>query len=163
MATGRRLPRDQVGHGFPVLAKLRHKRAIKSIASMLRDNLDPDTTVIGLNQKVLAGIVFAEVVSDAALADDLRALAGRHGLAPSDLDLAADFGHTGTLPLADAPGSRALLCLARAVSPSPAEVTEETLSTCRAAKLSSPAIVEVVSWIAVLQMLHRLTCFYDQG
>lgn len=60
--------RDQVGHDFPVLARLRHKRAIKSIASMLRDKLDPDTTVIGLDQKVLAGIVFAEVVDDPALA-----------------------------------------------------------------------------------------------
>lgn len=154
--------RDRVGHDFPVLARLRHKRATKSIASMLRDNLDPETTVIGLDEKVRAGIVFAEVVGDPALADDVRALAARHGPNPSDLDRAADFARTGTLPLTNDPSSRALLALARAVSPSPAQVTEETLSTCRAANLSSAAIVELVTWVAVLQMLHRLTCFYDE-
>lgn len=42
---------DLVGHDFPVLAKVRHRRAIKSIASMLRENLNPNTTVIGLGQE----------------------------------------------------------------------------------------------------------------
>jgi len=31
---------------------------------------------------------------------------------------------------------------------------------CREAELSAPAIVELVFWLSVLQMLHRLSCFY---
>ena len=150
---------DRVGHDFPVLAEVRHKRAVKSIASMLRENLDADTTVIGLEQKVYAGAVFAELVDDAVLRDDVRALARHHGV-EADLDAVTSFATTGQLPPPEHPASAVLLTLARAVSPSPAEVTAQTLSECRTANLSSQAIVELVAWIAVLQMLHRLN-FYQ--
>ena len=149
---------DRVGHDFPVLAEVRHKRAIKSIASMLRENLDPSTTVVGLDQKVYAGMVFAELVGDPILGDDVRALAGRHDL-EAHLDAVVRFARTGEAPPPEHPASSALLTLARAVSPSPAEVTAEILLACQAADLSSAAIVELVTWIAVLQMLHRLNCF----
>lgn len=149
---------DRVGHDFPVLATLRHKRARKTMASMLRENLDPSTTVIGLEQKVYAAAVFAELVGDAALSDDARALARHHGV-ETDLDPVIHFARTGELPTAQHPASSVLLTLARAVSPSPAEMSAEAVSTCRTAELSSAGIVELVTWIAVLQMLHRLSCF----
>lgn len=57
------------------------------------------------------------------------------------------------------PASSVILTLARAVSPSPAEVSAEAVSMCRTADLSSAGIVELVTWIAVLQMLHRLNGF----
>jgi alkylhydroperoxidase family enzyme len=152
----------RVGHDFPVLGKLRHKRAVKSVASMLRDNLDPATTVIGLDQKVMAGLVFAELVNDDLLAQDVRALATRQGLGPDDLAHIARFARTGDQPPPDHPASTSVLLLARAISPSPVDVDDQVVSHVRTAGLSSQAIVELVTWIAVLQMLHRLTCFYDQ-
>jgi hypothetical protein len=153
--------RDRVGHDFPVLAEVRHRRAIRSIASMLRENLDPSTTVVGLEQKVYAGMVFAELVGDPVLGDDVRALARHHNV-EAELDPVTHFAKTGELPPPEHPASSVLLTLARAVSPSPAEVSAQTVSACRTADLSSAAIVELVTWIAVLQMLHRLSCFHNR-
>lgn len=151
---------ERTGHDFPVLSRLRHSRAIQSIASMLRENLDPETTVIGLDRKVLTGIVFCEVVSDPALKADLRALAAYQGVAPVELDAAAQYAHGDDLwPTGDRT-TQALLLLARAVSPSPAEIDQRVTAACVDAELSSQAIIELVTWIAVLQMLHRLTCYY---
>ena len=138
--------RERVGHDFPVLARLRHRRAIRAIAVMLRDNLSAKSTVIGLDNKIRCGLVFAEVVADEALAADLRALAGAHG----------DPDQTSADPRLDA----ALLLLARAASPSPAEIGADVVGACRESGMPPAAIVELVTWLAVLQMLHRLSCFY---
>jgi hypothetical protein len=58
------------------------------------------------------------------------------------------------------PKLRAALVLSRAASPSPAEIDAGVAAACREGGLSAPAIVELVCWLSVLQMLHRLTCFY---
>jgi hypothetical protein len=50
--------------------------------------------------------------------------------------------------------------LARAASTSPVQIDAGTIATVREGGLSSAAIVELVCWLSVLQMLHRLTCFY---
>jgi hypothetical protein len=138
--------REHVGHDFPVLARLRHRRATRAIAFMLRENLSAQSTVIGLDTKIRCGLVFAEVVADAALAADVRALAAAHGVDPDQ-------------PSAD-PLVPAALLLARAASPSPAEIDADVVGTCRDSGLPPAAIVELVTWLAVLQMLHRLSCFY---
>ena len=137
--------RERTGHDFPVLSRLHHKRVVRAITTMLRDNLDPTTTLIGLDVKVRAGEIFAATVGDEALAADVRALAGRHGSAADDPQ---DARRT------------ALLALARAASPSPVEIGDEVVAACREAALPSAEIVELVCWLSVLQMLHRLTCFY---
>ena len=154
--------RERTGHDFPVLARMRQARAIRAIASMLRENLDPSTTVLGLDTKVLAGLIYARVVADGALEADVRALAARTGVTESQMEEAARFAvspDTAT-PGAD-PQRRAALLLARAASPSPAEITPEVVAACREAALSAPAIVELVTWLSVLQMLHRLSCFFS--
>jgi hypothetical protein len=144
--------RERTGHDFPVLSRLHHARAVRTVASMVRENLDPTTTVVGLDTKVLAGAVFAGVIGDLALAEDIRALA---------LAAAVRFGRDASepVPVRDA-RSRAAVALSRAASPSPAEIDHEIVATCREADLSAPAIVELVSWLSVLQMLHRLGAFY---
>lgn len=126
---------------------------------MLREDLDRSTTFVGLDRKVLAGVVFAEVVDDAALAADVLSLAGRNGVSPADLDEVTRSSRSGALgrPRTD---DRTVLVLARAASSSPAAIDHDVLAACRDAHLSCPAIVEVFTWIAVLQMLHWLTCSY---
>ena len=153
--------RDAAGHDFPVLGKLRHGRAVKSIAAALRDNLDPATTVTGLPVKALAAAIFAETVADRELADAARALAVRQGVTQAQIEAAARFASD---PEAAAPGddscTRALLLLARAASPSPAAIDAGIVTTCRDAGIPAPAIVELVTWLAVLQMLHRLISYF---
>jgi hypothetical protein len=138
--------REHTGHDFPVLARLRHRRAIRAIAFMLRENLSAENTVIGLDTKIRCGLVFAEVVADEALAADVRELAGAHGVDPDRTS--AD------------PRLPAAPLLARAASPSPAEIDTDVVSACRDSGLAPAAIVELVTWLAVLQMLHRLSCFH---
>jgi alkylhydroperoxidase family enzyme len=65
-----------------------------------------------------------------------------------------------TVPPADNPSGQAALLLARAASPSPAAVNTDIVNTCRQAALSPQAIVELIAWISVLQMLHRLSSFF---
>jgi alkylhydroperoxidase family enzyme len=55
----------------------------------------------------------------------------------------------------------AVLRLARAASTSPATIDDTTVAACRDAQLTPAAIVEVVCWLSVLQLLHRLTCWTD--
>jgi hypothetical protein len=48
--------------------------------------------------------------------------------------------------------------LARAIAPSPAAVDGDVVASCR--DLSPAAIVEVVTFVALLQLLHRLETYY---
>lgn len=99
---------------------------------MIRDNLAE--TVVGHEQKLAAGLTYAQIVGSAALEDDLRAL--------------------GANELADGPAVE----LARAISPSPAQIDEAALAC--ASVIPPAGIVELVSFIALLQLLHRLSAFF---
>jgi alkylhydroperoxidase family enzyme len=125
--------RKATGHDFPALAKLHHRRAIRAIATMIRDNFADEGSVIGREKKLGTGLIFAEVIQNPQLAEELRA--------------------AGAKPIDDS----ALARLARAISPSPATVDATIVDTSRA--LSASAIVELVSFISVLQMWHRLTSY----
>ena len=123
---------QQTGHDFPVLARLRHRRAVRAIATMIRDALSE--TVIGRDEKLAAGLIFAREMGSEALDAELRALGARE--------------------LPDAP----VLALARAISPSPALVDDAVVEAAR--PIPPAGIVELVSFIALLQLLHRLGSFY---
>ncbi len=127
--------RDKAGHDFPVLSHLRHKRAVRAIATMIRDNLGD--SVIGRDRKLSAGLVYAEAVGASAVAADLRTLGAR--------------------PLPDSP----IETLARAITPSPTAVDAAVVETSRA--IPAAGIVETVTFIALLQMLHRLHGFYGSA
>lgn len=124
--------RQQTGHAFPVLSRLRHRRAIRAIATMIKLNFE--ASLIGREEKLAAGLIFARTAGNESLADDLRAVGAR-----------------------DLPDSPTLI-LARAIAPSPAEVDPNVVESSRA--LSPAGIVELVSFVSVLQMLHRLSLFY---
>ena len=130
---GRYLQR-QTGHDFPVLSRLEHRRAVRAIATMIRDTLGD--TVVGRHEKLAAGLIYAHEVGSTHLQADLVAL-GAHELPDSPV-----------------------LALARAISPSPAQVDDAVLGSSRA--IPPAGIVEVVSFIALLQLLHRLSSFFDQ-
>ncbi len=155
--------RGRTGHDFPVLSNIASRRCIRAIATMLRDALDPATTAIGLRSKVLAGLVFAAVVDDAKLAAQLRRIGAHNALSDAQMSAAARYarGEEGGPPLDATRG--AILRLAREASPSPARVSAQLLAECRDARLSSAAVVEIVTWLSVLQMLHRLCHYYDAG
>jgi hypothetical protein len=124
--------RENTGHDFPVLGRLQHRGPVRAIATMIRDNFCQ--SVVGREVKLAAGLLHAEAVHDASLAEQLRA--------------------AGAKPCAES----AVHVLARAASPSPAAVDAEVVAACR--ELAPAAIVEVVTFIALLQLLHRLESYY---
>jgi alkylhydroperoxidase family enzyme len=125
--------KEKVGHDFPVLSHLRHGRAIRAITTMIRDNFTE--TVVGREQKLLAGLIYAEVVGADHLTHALRAAGAR--------------------PLLGSP----IEALARAIATSPARMDDAVVETCRA--LAPAAIVEVVTFVALMQLLHRLHGYYE--
>jgi hypothetical protein len=127
--------RQRTGHGFPVLKHLRHRRAVRAIATMIRDNLAE--SVIGHDEKLAAGLIYARTVGNPSLAGEMQALGAK-----------------------ELPGSPAQ-ALARAISPSPAAVDAGVVESSRA--IPPAGIVELVSFLSVLQMLHRLASFYPQA
>jgi hypothetical protein len=126
--------RQRTGHSFPVLSRLRHRRAIRAIATMIEENLSRSESVIGLDDKLAAGLTYAHTVGNPSLVQELRALNARE--------------------LPDSPTQT----LARAISSSPAAVDQGVLESSRA--LPPAGIVELVTFVSVLQMLHRLSSFY---
>lgn len=160
------------GHDFPLLAKVRSRRAIRAIATVLRDNLTASDSRLGLPVKALTGLVYATVVGDETLAREARLLAARTSpsMDEATLEAVVRFAAEPADDLGALPGLEALpglgregalaLLLARAVSPSPAPVPEP-LAALVATALSPEAQVELVVWVAVQQMLHRLGCFLD--
>lgn len=141
----------RTGHDFPVLARLRAKRAIRAMATMIRDNLDPQTSVVGLETKILAGAIYAATVEDEQLLSEMRVLATHHGISPERLAAAVQF---------EAPANDAILQLARAASTSPARVDADIVEQVRQVGIAPAAIVELITWLSVLQMLHRLTAWF---
>jgi alkylhydroperoxidase family enzyme len=126
--------RRETGHSFPVLSRLRSRRAIRAIATMIRDNLARADSVIGRDEKLAAGLIYADTVGDIALGEELRALGAR------------------------AQPASPVQALALAIAPSPAAVDQSVVESARA--IPPAGIVELVSFVAVLQMLHRLSSFF---
>jgi hypothetical protein len=166
----------RTGYPFPLLGKLRHKRVIRALTTVLRDNLDAAQTKVGLAAKCLAAFVYANVVESKTLAMEARQLAVR--LAPeldeSTFATVAQFankpiGHNiiaieqalaalSSLPTLSKQDAAAIL-LARVASTSPAEITPTILSNV-SPHLDPASIVELLVWLSVQQLLHRVGCFY---
>ena len=157
---------EHIGYAFPVLSGLRSRKAVKAVAAALRASLDPATTNVGFGVKCMVAVVYAETVGDELLRSEAVLLASL--LAPDvDPQLLAEvsqYARAGVgqdrVPAGLSTTEAAALQLARAAAPSPVEVNEITISTA-VAGLSAEQIVEIVSWMAVLQMLHRLYVFQD--
>ncbi|MGF1595961.1 MAG: carboxymuconolactone decarboxylase family protein [Acidimicrobiales bacterium] len=157
---------DRTGYSFPILASLTHKRAVKAIATALRDSLDAETTQVGLAAKCMVALVYAKIVEDEVLTSEAVQLAD--GLAP-DLDpvtmmeigrFARCPAESATMPSGLSQVEAASVMLAKAGSTSPSSINEFTVEAITE-QLTPAQIVEVVAWLGVLQMLHRLYAFYD--
>jgi AhpD family alkylhydroperoxidase len=157
---------DEVGYGFPFLASLGSPRAVRALATALRDNLDPARSRVGLETKLLAGLVYCGHVGARTLADECTLLFD--ALLPRpDPWLMAAVRRFAAAPAEEAdvpPGlsteTAAALLLAKAAAPSPTDVSEITVAATSPG-LDPQGIVEIVSWLSLLQVLHRLYAFQE--
>jgi hypothetical protein len=127
----------RTGHDFPVLSYLTHARAIRALTTIIAASTQASSSELSLPVKYRAGLEYASVVQDEGLLRELQVL----------------IGHAGTAENGPA------LALARAASSSPAQVTPDVVREATA-ELSPAAIIELLVWLSVLQILHRLGAYY---
>lgn len=148
------------GFDSPIITAMGHTRPRRALTAMLRHNLDPDQSELGIGVKALAGLVFATHAGNEHLAELNRALAGRHSAEEGAVEAAQadDLAARDDLDALD-PVAAATVALARSFAPSPAAVDATTVARAEA-ELSSAQIVEVAVWVSVCQLLHRLSLYY---
>jgi len=144
-----------VGHGFPVLSHLGHSRIICGITTVISLNFD-DTNTAGLTcaRKVLAGAVAADTMKDPYLVKEMIAMGREFGVPEVRFEEALKQQQC-----ADSL-TNIMLQAAKALAYSPVQVTADLVSALRASELTPSMLVELVSVVACIQMLHRLECFY---
>ena len=164
------------GYAFPLLGKLKHKRAIRALTTILRDNLEPKNSELGMTDKCLAGLVYANVIGNSSLAEEAHLLLAH--FAPEmdrtqlatvvelacdrDLESSADIERADTKLSALPMFSRqtvTVLLLAKAASSSPAKINPHILTRINLG-LNPASIVELMVWLSIQQLLHRISCFY---
>jgi alkylhydroperoxidase family enzyme len=157
---------EQVGYSFPIFGSLHHKRPVKAVATVLRDNLNPELSEIGLPAKIMAGLIYAKMADNEMLQAEMVQLAEL--LAPDvDPELLVDVARFATaanedmsIPEGLSKVDASAILLAKAASPSPSAINEITISTVTE-QLTPAQIIELVVWLSVCQLLHRLYSFYD--
>ncbi len=138
-----------------VFRHLKHGKFIQTVATVVGLNFRRDNSVLGLERKLLCGALFARRIKNATLGECVAAMARAQGL--SDVFMAAAQSES-----CDDPSTDLALRVAVALSSSPAAVTAELVQELRTrGLLSSAMLVELVSCIAVLQMLHRILAYYE--
>lgn len=140
----------------PVLSEITHTRPRRALAAMLRHNLDVEQSTIGIGAKALVGATFAAHAGAAGLAPRAEKLAVAAGVDPEVFAVSRDGGVVDGLGTHDA----AVIELARATSPSPATVSSDLIERS-VSTLGADGVVEVVVWVSVCQLLHRLALWYD--
>jgi alkylhydroperoxidase family enzyme len=167
---------EKTGHSFPVLKNIVQPRVILALTTVLRDNLNAETTEVGLATKCLAGYVFSGVVKNDKLSAEVRSMSMNFAPKPAEgifealEQLARNQTPTDVKSCKDvmtalqkhagiSEKDAAVILLARAAAPSPAEVNEAVIETTTP-HISPAGVVEIIVWLSVLQLLHRLGSYY---
>ncbi|MGH1492466.1 MAG: carboxymuconolactone decarboxylase family protein [Acidimicrobiales bacterium] len=157
---------EELGYAYNTLASLNHKRVVRAIATVIRDNMDDANSKLGVGPKCLIALVYARVVGNEVLTAEAVQMAER--LAPeighrklSAIGRFADADMTvANVPPGLSPVEAAVVMLTKSASPSPSEVNQITISVAAQA-LTPEQIIEAVVWLSVQQLLHRLYVFYE--
>ncbi len=168
--------KEKTNHDFPILKNIVQPRVVLALTTVLRDNLNADTTDVGLATKNLSGYVFSRVVQNDKLAAEIRSMSVNYTPQPGEevfdtldqiarQDVPTDVSrckewmasirkHSGI-----SEKGAAVLLLARTAAPSPAEVNDAVIEATTP-HISPAGIVEIIVWLSVLQLLHRLGSYY---
>lgn len=164
-----------VGHCFPILGLLTHTRAARALAEVIRLNLDAIVCGIEPDMKYLVAIVFARVNRNKLLAKEFGKLTALmvdyltedmvgaiSEFADEDTDFSVDMDEAlCESAIMDAGLSKnqiEMLYVAKACSFMPPKMTQAVVGTTKG--LRRDHTVELVCWVAVLSLLHKLYIFY---
>ncbi len=152
------------GYSWPYLSSLTNKRAFKALAVALCENLHVSRSQIGIETKLLTGIIYAKVTSNEKLMSDSLQLIAH--LAPDlpekTIRCAVEFVSidNGALPVSFTNEQSAAVLLARSIAATPCKINEITISMV-CAELTSKQIIEIITWVSLQEMLGRLYKFYS--
>lgn len=168
--------KKSTGADVPLLDRLGLERPRRALTAMLRENLDPVQSHLGLREKALASLVFAEFSCNEARQADAFDLLALHGGA-LDQTSRTTLAHVAAGPvpqtqavLQDAAealaaigfGEREIrtIQIAHAMSSSPSALNQVTMERAMST-FTAAEMVELVTWLSIQQLMHRLDVFYD--
>jgi hypothetical protein len=168
--------KEHTGYSFPILKHIAKKRIVVSLTTVLRDNLNHESTVVGLPIKTIAGYVYATVILNHLLASEIREIIKHFApdlsdsffekldaiiaiKAPSSIDEYNELIGLIESDLSLTHKEAAIIILAITASPSPAIISDVAVDQT-ATIIKPESIVEVMVWLSVLQLLHRLSSYY---
>lgn len=172
---------QKTGHTFPILGKLKHSRVICAVATMISMNLNALECSLDLELKYLIAMVFAGVAKNRLLFEEFKKIAldlspdmtietimavsdYAWDDSPESMDFSRiDMDKTSLGPLESLSfGDRMILIFTKASSCAPPQMTRLVLEIADA-YMTPPQIVEIITWVSLCNMLHRLYCFYFPG
>ena len=165
-----------VGYSFPILKPVIEARVLRTLTTVLRDNLDKKLTVTGLKMKMYAGYIFSTQVCNDVLKAEIKSASVY--LAPdlsielfnrldeiSQMEIPTDTTTCNEIiislqqQLSLTEKEAAVLFLAIASSSSPSRVNEAVIAITLK-HLEPSIVVEIIVWLSVLQLLNRLSSYY---
>jgi alkylhydroperoxidase family enzyme len=169
--------KQHTDYTFPILKPIKEERVIRVLTTVLRDNLNKETSVAGLKMKMYAGNIFAAVVGNEKLKSEIKNLSSQLAPEPdeskqrsiekiSQIEIPFDAATCTTViasiqqQLSLTEKEAATILLAIAASHSPAQMNDAVIESVTK-HLDPAAIVEIVVWLSVLQLLNRLSSYYS--
>lgn len=164
------------GYSFPILAPVKEPRVIRTLTTVLRDNLDKQLTVTGLRVKMYAGYIFSVMASNDRLKPEIENAAAAlspqmdgemrnrlQAIAQTEVPTDGAAGREFIAALQQlglTEEESAALLLAVAASYSPSQINSAVIETTMM-HLKPTAVVETAVWLSVLQLLSRLSSYYS--
>lgn len=164
------------GADVPLLDRMALPRPRRALTSMLRENLSPSQSLLGLREKALVALVFAKFCDNEARKADSKGLLELHNgtLDPSS-NVVLEKVSTGPVPTTQAAldettetlmavgfsrRDSVIIQVAHALAPSPSALNRVTMDFATSL-LTPEEIVELVTWLSIQQLMHRLDVFLD--
>jgi alkylhydroperoxidase family enzyme len=159
------------GYDFPILGKIHQPRVVTAIAVMLKENLCLSQSITGIAIKVKVAQVFLSIVSSSPTSPMfmhgmVNTMASEHHITKGMLEEIASYARDeGQIREAFdktklfSEKERAILALAISCSYSPSVISLELYAQC-GKHLTSAEMIEILTWISMLQMLYRLEAVY---
>jgi alkylhydroperoxidase family enzyme len=165
------------GYPFPILKHITRKRVVVTLTTVLRDNLDEDSSEIGLPAKCFSAYVFAQIISNDELKKEAKVIAKHFvpgitdnvfekldKIAGMPIPNDANQAHELIKHLLEIPDfserEAAVIILTMAAAPSPT-IVNDTVIEVVIHRLSPPGIIELMVWLSIQQLLHRLSTYYS--
>ncbi|MFK7795913.1 MAG: carboxymuconolactone decarboxylase family protein [Aureispira sp.] len=152
--------KDNIGYYFPLLEKLQRDKLKRTFVAVLSDNFSEKNTVIGLRTKIISSLVFCAVADNPTLenyflqlanANKIEISAELHQVLVQFTNNQAIYFEWDGLSAND----QTIVAFTKHASKSPSTIHASLIDTITQ-QLSAEGIIELSTWLSIVQMLYRL-------